>query len=79
MEFTITFGIITAVLIGLVQVAKTIGLPTRWAALTAVVLGVVACLSLTLFRELATPVFYGVVAGLSAAGLWSGTKATIGK
>ena len=68
-------GIVT----GLVQVAKTAGLQDRWAPLASVLLG----LALGLFYVAAAAVTWpvgvlgGIVAGLTASGLYSGTRATL--
>ncbi len=67
--------------LGLVQVAKDAGLPGRWAGVAAVVIGALA----GLFAQVAgaggagfaSAALSGVVAGLSAAGVWSGAKAGV--
>jgi hypothetical protein len=81
MEF-MNFAAAVAVIAGLVEAVKRAGLPTRFAAVLAVVLGAVAGLVLPIGGdELSTAeaVFVGVAAGLSAAGLYSGAKATLGR
>lgn len=75
----ISLAVITAVVIALVEVAKKVGLPSRWAPVLSIVLGVVGLLSLTFFQPVTTVVFTGLVVGLSACGLYSGVKATVGK
>jgi hypothetical protein len=75
----ITLTVVTAVDIGLVQLAKTAGLPTRWCPLLAVVLGIVGLLSLTFFQPVTEVIFTGIVIGLTSVGLYSGTRATAGK
>lgn len=64
------------VIIGLVQLAKSVGFNSKYGGVLAVVLGVAASVGYTLFSE--TNVFKAVVIGLalglSAAGLYSTTK-----
>ena len=68
------------IIIGLVQLAKSAGLPSKWAGLVAVTLGVVASVCFTLWGEVPVykAVIVGLALGLSAAGLWSTQKATRG-
>ena len=77
MAIEITLSIITAIVIGLVQVAKTMGLPSRYAPLLAIILGVLGLLVITWFAPEAKVVFTGIVVGLTACGLYSGVKKTI--
>lgn len=81
MSELVIYGVPAAVVIlGLVEVAKTsLGLPTRWAAPLAIVLG----LLLGALLKLDQPAvgswleveLLGLLAGLSASGLYSGGKA----
>lgn len=80
MEITVvTFPILLAVVIGLDELAKKLGLPTRWAPALSLVLGI-AC-GLIFFIDKGVPIaaLNGVVLGLSASGLYSGLKATANK
>lgn len=64
------------VIVGVVAAMKEVGLPSRWAPLSAIALGLV----LYYFFSPAfmwENMFEGLIAGLSASGLWSGVKATI--
>jgi len=67
------------VIVGLVQVAKESGMTGRYASLLSVVLGIVAAIGFKAGDVLtdAWPlvVLAGIIAGLSAAGLYSGQKA----
>lgn len=75
MEISTQFLVLIPVVLGLVQVVKLSGLATRWAPLTSLVLGIcVAALVSGLSR---IGILQGVIIGLSAAGLYSGTKTTI--
>ena len=75
----ISLTLITGVVIALVQVAKTLGLSTRWCPLVAIALGVGGVLGLTFFQPTAEVIFTGITIGLSAVGLFSATKSTLGK
>lgn len=69
MELAITI----AMVIGLTEAIKRMGLSKRYLPITAVILGV----GLTLLMDVSVNAIYtGITAGLSAMGLWSGTRAT---
>lgn len=68
---------IVPVIIGLTQVVKLAGLPSRYAPLFAVLLGV--CISTAVSPVTGMNVLLGIVYGLTASGLYSGTKAVSGK
>jgi hypothetical protein len=65
--------------LGIVELLKGAGLPARWAGIAALLVGSVAGVTVRLAGvgdgTLALAALTGVVAGLSAAGVWSGTKA----
>jgi len=65
--------------IGVVEVLKGIGLPSRWAGLVAVLIGIASALAVRLAGigegSLPLAALTGAVSGLSAAGVWSGAKA----
>lgn len=65
------------VIVALVSAAKVAGLKSRFAPLLSVSLGIVLFLLLGDNAEVGERVFLGLLAGLSASGLYSGTKATI--
>ncbi len=73
--FDITIAV--PILIALVSAAKTAGLPSRYAPLLSVVLGIVAFMLFATGYPL-DKVFEGLLAGLAASGLYSGVKATGG-
>ena len=75
MELTPQFAVIVPVILGVVQVAKIAGLPSKWAPLLSVLCGV--SVALLVDGVTVESGFLGVLAGLSASGLWSGTKATM--
>lgn len=63
------------VVVGLVQVVKLLGVPSKFAPAFSLLFGVLA-LSLTGIPWQAV-VVQGVIAGLAASGLWSGGKSTL--
>lgn len=77
MDITTQFLIAVPIVLGVVQAIKVAGLPTKWAPLTSIVLGIVAASVIGGWSFSGTIVVQGVIAGLSAAGLWSGVKTTI--
>lgn len=68
-----SLSVSVAVVIGLVEVYKRVGGPSQFAPLVAVVLGIGAAF---VFPAATIPVtiFTGIIIGLSACGLYSGTK-----
>lgn len=63
---------IVPVIIGLVEVFKKLGMPSKFAPLVAVVLGALSVLIV------ANPFLVGIIYGLTACGLYSGVKASSG-
>lgn len=64
-----------ASVMALVEVAKGFKLPTRWCPILAIVLGIAVNVSIgTLGGLWPEKVFYGVLIGLSAAGLFDTVK-----
>ena len=64
------------VVLGVVSALKTIGLPSKWSPLVSIGLSLVLAFfvgGLTLFDV----ILQGLIVGLSASGLYSGTKTTI--
>jgi hypothetical protein len=68
-----------ALILGLVQVAKSLGFPSRYAGALAVVLGLAGGIAVTVWGKsaLAGNIVAGLAAGLSAAGLWSTVKNSV--
>ena len=64
------------VIIGLVQLAKSVGFNGKYGGVLAVALGVATSVGYTLFNEaeIFRAVIVGLALGLSAAGLYSTTK-----
>lgn len=78
-NFVVSFGVLTAVVIGLVEIVKKFGVPEKLSALSGVVLGIIFAL-LQAFSGGSTDLFSavvgGIVIGLTAVGLYSGVKNT---
>ncbi|PEI92787.1 holin [Bacillus pseudomycoides] len=69
----IEISIMIAVVVGLSQIAKTIGLQTKYIPLLILKLGIV--LGVLFFpQDLKMNVFQGIIIGLSASGLFDHTK-----
>ena len=60
------------VVLGLVQVFKRAGLSHRFAPLASILLGIGVLFLVGLSYQVA--IVQGIIVGLSASGLWSGTK-----
>jgi len=78
---TLETGVIIAIIIGLVAVAKKLGLESKFAPVLALVLGVGINLVVKyLGAETGELVISGIVAGLSSMGLYDvGKKTILGK
>lgn len=74
MEFTAYEVAIIPVITGLVQVFKNIGLPKKFRPLLALGLGVLSGIFYIEPNDLAGGILVGLVAGLSASGLYNQTK-----
>ena len=75
----IVFSLAMPLTIGIVQVLKEAALPARYAGVAALATGIIAGLLVRLSGigdgPLALAALTGAVAGLSAAGVWSGARA----
>lgn len=77
MDMTMYGVAIVPLLIGVLEVLKRVGLPERAIPAASVLLGIIIG-----FAFMETPqegVIVGLAIGLSAVGLYSGTKNTVGK
>ncbi len=71
----INYGVLVAVVIGLVEAAKRIGVPEKFAPLVSLILGLgLSFLGFVANPDLASTIIGGIIIGLSAVGLYSGTK-----
>jgi hypothetical protein len=75
----VTSAVLTAVVIGIVEVVKKAGLNKKWLPLIAIITGVLLTLCLALFQVTTTVIITGLAIGLSAVGLFSSVKNTLGK
>lgn len=71
-------SILVAAIIGLTEAAKRSGMSSKWAPVVSIVLGLGASFAFN-EGELPQLVIEGIILGLTASGLWSGTKAVITK
>jgi hypothetical protein len=76
--------VIVPLIVGLVQVARQAGLPVRWAALLALVIGLAVGATWTVaisptptLMDWLVGVLRGITWGLAASGLYSGARAMI--
>lgn len=76
MELTVHGVVLSAVVVGVVEIAKRTGLPDRFAPLASLVIGVGLAL-LYLGPDWQTALLTGLALGLMASGLYSGTKAVL--
>lgn len=67
---------LAALVVGVVSILKTAGLPGRWAGLTSLVLGV-GIVFLLPSATVPLTILAGLTVGLVASGAYSGAKATI--
>jgi len=75
MEENILF--LTPIIVGLVEVAKRIGLPSRYCPLLAVLLGIGISFAYQAVPNYPEMLLGGVMAGLTAVGLFSGARSVI--
>lgn len=66
------------IIVALTQAVKMVGVPKKFIALVSVFIGVLFFYVLGL-GELNERILDGIVAGLTASGLWSGVKSTVKK
>ncbi|MDF2521296.1 MAG: hypothetical protein K0R84_1924 [Clostridia bacterium] len=69
--------IIVPVIIAIVELIKGLGLPRKFSAIAAVILGIGIGIFYLHPMDIKYGIFEGIVFGLTAAGLYSGTKNTI--
>ncbi len=68
---------IIPLIVGVVESLKQIGLPSKFAAVVAVILGVVIGIVYVAPGDIAKGVLVGLSLGLAASGLYSGVKNTV--
>ncbi len=67
-------SLIISIIIGVTQVAKTAGLPKKFAPLFSLLIGIILCLFLEPNKDIKQGILNGVISGLTASGLFSGYK-----
>ncbi len=77
-EFSPLVIVAIPVALGIVEAIKALNLPSRFAPIVSIAVGI---LLVTLVPELTwqATIAQGIIVGLAASGLWSGGKATINK
>lgn len=73
------FLILIPIVVGVVSAIKKAGVTSRYAPLLSIVLGIIGVYLISDFALTGATALQGVLAGLSASGLYSGTKATFAK
>ena len=76
MEISTQFIILVPIVVGFVQVLKVSGVPSRWAPLLSVVLGVLGA-TVLIGGALRADILQGLMVGLTASGVFSGVKALL--
>lgn len=74
MDFTVYDIAVVPVIIGLVAGFTKLGLPKKFGFIASLILGVVAGIVYISPGDVAKGIYLGIVAGLSASGLYSGVK-----
>ena len=73
----VTMSVLTPVIIALVQVTKGFAINEKWMPVIAILFGLIgACIMLG--NVMGTTIWVGLLSGLSASGLYSGVKKTVG-
>ncbi|RJG25346.1 transposase [Paenibacillus thiaminolyticus] len=70
---------IVAVIVGLVEIAKGLGLSSRLAPVLSIILGIAAGVVYLAPGDLKMGVMYGIVSGLTSCGLYSTGKSALRK
>ncbi len=75
--FIITVSTLTALVVGLTEASKALGVSSRYAPLVSITLGVLGTIGVTFFEPTAQVVLMGLAIGLSASGLYDFSKKTV--
>lgn len=68
---------IIPLIVGVVELLKQIGLPSKFAALVSVLLGITIGIVYLSPGDIKKGILVGLALGLAASGLYSGTKSTV--
>lgn len=71
--------VLVPVIISLIEMLKGLGLPSKYCPFVALGLGILAGVFLLEPGNIPNGVLDGIVYGLTASGLYSGTKCTVGR
>lgn len=71
-------AVIIAIITGLIEVFKKLGLNTKFAPVISVILGLFFVFYMANYTAIADIAINGLIIGLSACGLYSGAKTLIG-
>lgn len=72
------YGIVfIPIILGLVEIGKSLGMPKKYSPIMSLVLGIIAGVVYVHPENLAAAILVGIALGLAAVGLYSGTKNTI--
>lgn len=74
---TVDILTLSAIALGITAILSQVGLATRYKALCSLVVAVGFSMILNHTYSDANVIINGIIAGLTASGLWSGTKNTI--
>ncbi|PAV27833.1 hypothetical protein CIL05_19995 [Virgibacillus profundi] len=77
--FTVYDAALIPLIVGLVEVLKRSGLPKRLLPIAALLFGVAAGIFYVFPNDLKSGIIAGIVMGLSASGLYSGSKNIVEK
>lgn len=72
----LTEAVVIPIIMSIVELAKGLGLPKKFSAITAVIVGIAAGVFFMEQQDIRMGIFKGIVFGLTASGLYSGTKNT---
>lgn len=75
MDVSVQFIILVPVVLGIVQALKVWGMASKYAPIVSILLGVLGSIFLVGALDKASAL-QGIIAGLTACGLWSGAKAS---
>lgn len=76
---TLATPLLTALALALTEVTKRVGAPDRILPVVSMIIGVGCAFLVITDADLRTYFLTGIIAGLSASGLWSGTRAMAGR
>jgi L-cystine uptake protein TcyP (sodium:dicarboxylate symporter family) len=77
MDIEVYDVVIIPLIVGVVELLKQLGLPVKFSALVAAILGIVIGVIYIAPNDILQGILVGLAMGLSASGLYSGVKNTI--